>query len=191
MADKKQRCPWVPLDKPFYVKYHDEEWGRAVHDDRKHFEMLILEGAQAGLSWETVLNKRENYRKAFAQFDPKKVARFTAKDVARLMKNEGIIRNKLKIQSTITNAKAFLEVQKEFGTFDKYIWQFVGNKPLRKNKLRQKKDYPARSEESDTLSQDLKKRGFKFVGTTIIYAHMQAIGMVDDHSVNCFRYKGG
>lgn len=190
MAAPKTRCPWVPLDKDFYVKYHDEEWGHAVHDDRTHFEMLILEGAQAGLSWETVLRKRESYRKAFAQFDPRKVARFTAKDVAKLMKNEGIIRNKLKIQSAITNAQAFLEVQKEFGSFDKYIWGFVGNIPLRKNKLKVKKDYPARSEESDTLSKDLKKRGFKFVGTTIIYAHMQAIGMVDDHSVNCFRYKG-
>jgi DNA-3-methyladenine glycosylase I len=182
----KTRCPWVNPKNALYVKYHDQEWGRAVHDDRKHFEMLTLEGAQAGLSWETVLKKRENYRKAFAGFDPRKVAGFAKSKVTVLMKDEGIIRNRLKIESTIGNAKAFLAVQKEFGSFDKYVWSFVGGKQL-KNKRRSLKDYPTHSPESDALSKDLKKRGFRFVGSTIMYAYMQAIGMVDDHSLNCFR----
>ncbi len=182
----KTRCFWVPVDNPLYVEYHDKEWGRPVHDDRVHFEFLILEGAQAGLSWLTVLRKRENYRKAFKGFDAKKVARFTKSDVAKMMKNEGLVRNRLKLEGAVINARRFLEVQKEFGTFDKYIWSFVGGKTIRRFP-RGKKDFQATSPESDALSKDLKKRGFKFVGSTIIYAHMQAIGMVDDHTVDCFR----
>ena len=183
----KTRCPWVNPDNKLYVDYHDREWGRPSHDDRHLFEMLILEGAQAGLSWETILKKRENYRQAFAQFDAKKVARFTPAKVKKLMLDEGIVRNRLKIESTITNAQAFLEVQKEFGSFDKYLWSFVGGKPL-VNSPRTRKDYLTRSLESDALSKDLKKRGFRFVGTTIIYAFMQAVGMVNDHSRQCFRH---
>lgn len=186
---EKQRCPWVKLTNPLYVEYHDKEWGRPVHDDTKHFEMLTLESAQAGLSWETVLNKREAYRKAFAEFDPRKVARFNEKKIEQLLKNPGIIRNRLKIKAAITNAQAFLKVQEEFGSFDKYIWKFVNNKTIR-NSPRTIKDYKPRSKESDALSEDLRKRGFKFVGSTIIYAHMQAIGMIDDHSINCFRHRG-
>lgn len=181
----KKRCPWVSLDRPLYVEYHDKEWERPVHEDRKHFEMLILEGAQAGLSWYTVLSKRENYRKAFAAFDPQKVARFTPKKVAALLKNEGLIRNRLKIHSTVTNAKEFLKVQKEFGSFDKYIWSFVGGKTIvRRN--RGLKDFRATSPESDALSKDFKKRGFKFVGSTVMYAHMQAAGLYNDHTMDCF-----
>lgn len=183
----KQRCQWAGND-PLYQKYHDEEWGKPVHDDRKLFEMLILEGAQAGLSWITILRKRENYRKAFDNFDAKKIAKFDAKKVKKLLQNEGIIRNKLKINSTIQNAKLFLEVQKEFGSFDKYIWQFVNGKPI-KNKWESIKEIPAKTKESDAMSKDLKKRGFKFVGSTICYAFMQAVGMVNDHTVDCFRYK--
>ncbi len=183
----KIRCPWVHgLEESHYmVKYHDREWGRPIHDDQKHFEMLILEGAQAGLSWDTILRRREGYRKAFANFDPKKVARYDAKKEASLMKNEGIIRNRLKIKAAITNARAFLEVQKEFGSFDRYIWSFVGGKTVH-HTIRSKKDYQATSPESDALSKDLKKRGFKFVGSTIIYAHLQAAGLINDHSVDCF-----
>ena len=168
--------------------YHDKEWGVPVHDDRKHFEFLILEGAQAGLSWDTILKRREGYRKAFAGFDPKKVAKFGEKDVERLLADPGIIRNRLKVASTIANAKAFLEVQKEFGSFDKYVWQFVGGKP-KQNKWKTMRDLPAKTKESEALSKDLIKRGFRFVGPTIVYAHMQACGMVNDHMVSCFRWK--
>jgi DNA-3-methyladenine glycosylase I len=181
------RCPWVDLDKPDYVAYHDEEWGVPVHDDRLLFEFLTLEAAQAGLSWYTVLRKRENYRKAFAGFDPAKVARFGAAEVEKLLANEGIIRNRAKILAAIENAKRFLEVRKEFGSFDAYIWGFAGGKPI-VNKLRDRKDYKPTSAVSDALSKDLKKRGFKFVGSTIVYAHMQATGMVNDHIVSCFRH---
>ena len=183
----KKRCDWSGTNE-LYVKYHDEEWGLPVHDDRIHFEMLILEGAQAGLSWITVLRKRENYKKAFDNFDVNKVARYTEKKIEKLLQNPGIIRNRLKVRSTVTNAQAFINVQKEFGSFDKYIWQFVNNKPII-NKWKKMSDLPATSKESDALSKDLKKRGFKFVGSTIMYAHMQAIGMVNDHTTNCFRYK--
>lgn len=178
-----KRC-WATT--PAGIKYHDEEWGVPVHDDRVHFEFLTLEGAQAGLSWETILQKRENYRKAFAGFDPKKVVRFDRRKVAALMKNEGIVRNRLKIESTITNAKAFLAVQKEFGSFDAYVWRFVGGKP-KVNSRRSLKDIPARTPESDALSKDLLKRGFRFVGSTIVYAYMQAVGLVDDHLNSCDR----
>jgi DNA-3-methyladenine glycosylase I len=184
----KQRCHWVPQDNDLYIEYHDKEWGVPVHDDKTHFEFLILEGAQAGLSWITVLKKRENYRKAFANFDARKVAKFTKKDVTKMMKNEGLIRNKAKLEGAITNAKLFLDVQKEFGNFDKYIWSFVGGKTIKRHP-RTPKDYQATSPESDALSKDLKKRGFKFVGSTIIYAHMQATGLIDDHLATCFRAK--
>lgn len=183
----KTRCEWCGTD-PLYVKYHDEEWGVPVHDDKKHFEMIILDGAQAGLSWLTVLRKRENYRKAFSDFDPAKVARYTEKKIEKLLNNPGIIRNKLKINSAITNARAFLKVQEEFGSFDKYIWQFVNYKPII-NKWKSIDELPATSKESDAMSKDMKKRGFKFVGSTICYAYMQAAGMVNDHIVSCFRYK--
>jgi len=183
----KQRCSW-PNKNPLMVKYHDEEWGVPLHDDQKIFEFLTLEGAQAGLSWETVLNKRENYRKAFHNFNVKKIAKYTEKDVKRLLKNKGIIRNQLKIRSTMLNAKKFLEVQKEFGSFDKYIWQFTKYKVI-KNKIRTMSDYKTTTPESDAMSKDLKARGFKFVGSTICYAHMQATGMVNDHTVDCFRYR--
>ncbi len=185
MDKQKIRCHWPGTD-PLYIQYHDEEWGVPVYDDRAIFEFLTLESAQAGLSWITVLRKRENYRKAFAGFNPKKVSRFTEKDVQQLLKNAGIIRNQLKIRAAINNAQKFLEVQKEFGTFSKYIWSFVNGKPI-KNKWKNKK-IPATSKESDALSLDLKARGFKFVGSTIIYAHMQATGMVNDHVRTCFRY---
>lgn len=182
------RCPWADISKPDYVAYHDEEWGVPVHDDRKHFEFLLLEGAQAGLSWYTILRRREGYRKAFAGFDPAMVARFTPKRIEKLMLDASIIRNRLKIESAVSNARCFLSVQKEFGSFDTYIWSFVKGKPI-VNRLRTLADYPATSRESDALSRDLKRRGFRFVGSTIIYAHMQAIGMVNDHSLNCFRRK--
>jgi DNA-3-methyladenine glycosylase I len=182
----KTRCEWCGSD-PLYVRYHDEEWGVPVHDDRKHFEFLILEGAQAGLSWSTILKKRENYREAFAQFDPAAVARFGKRDVARLMKNAGIVRNRLKIEGAIKNARAFLAVQEEFGSFDAYVWPFVRGAPIQ-NRRATLRDVPATSPESDALSKDLKRRGFTFVGSTIIYAHMQAVGMVNDHVVNCFRH---
>lgn len=184
MKKEKIRCAWAA--DPLNAAYHDKEWGTPVHDDRLLFEFIILEGAQAGLSWLTVLKKRENYRKAFANFDPKKVAKFDKAKEAALLKNEGIIRNRLKVSSTITNAKAFLEVQKEFGTFDRYIWQFVGGKPIR-NRREGMKSIPTRTPESDAMSKDLKKRGFRFVGTTICYAFMQACGLVDDHLVTCYK----
>lgn len=179
-----KRCDWAKTS--LSIDYHDKEWGVPLHDDTRLFEFLILEGAQAGLSWETILNKRENYRKAFAEFDPAKVAKFNDKKVATLMQNAGIIRNRLKIDSAITNAKAFLRVQREFGSFDKYVWSFVNGKPIIR-----KRGQPvlARTEMSDALSKDLIKRGFKFVGSTICYAFMQAVGMVNDHNLDCFRYK--
>lgn len=186
-ADGKARCRWAPPDDALYTAYHDREWGVPLHDDRLLFEFLILEGAQAGLSWSTILHKRQNYRKAFARFDAKKVAKFTKKDVARLMQDAGIVRNRLKIESAISNAKAFLDVKQEFGSFDAYIWSFVGGKPLL-NRWRTGAHVPARTEVSDKMSKDLKKRGFRFVGSTICYAYMQATGMVNDHSVNCFRH---
>ena len=179
----KVRCHWA--QKPAMVEYHDKEWGRPVHDDRVLFEFLILEGAQAGLSWETILNKRENYRKAFDHFDARKIARYDKIKVRELLRDAGIVRNRLKIASTITNAQIFLQVQKEFGSFDRYIWQFVGGKP-RKNDWSGSQGLPARTAESDAMSKDLKKRGFRFVGTTICYAFMQATGMVNDHARDCF-----
>jgi DNA-3-methyladenine glycosylase I len=182
------RCFWVPRDKPYYVEYHDEEWGVPVHDDRLHFEMLILEGAQAGLSWDTVLRKRENYRKAFAGFDAKKVARFPDEKLEKLLLDPGIVRNRLKVFGAVKSARAFLEVQKEFGTFDAYVWRFVGGRPL-DGKRKGRGDVPAKTAESDALSKDLAKRGFTFVGSTIIYAYMQAVGLVNDHTVDCFRYR--
>ena len=181
------RCPWAG-DDPLYVAYHDEEWGVPVHDDRKLFEFLVLEGAQAGLSWITILRKREAYRRAFAGFDPAKVARFGPRDVERLLADEGIVRNRLKIASAIRNAKAFLEVRDEHGSFDAYQWSFVGGVP-KQNARKSMKDVPPTTPESDALSKDLKRRGFNFVGSTIIYAHMQAIGMVNDHLVTCPRHR--
>ena len=183
----KSRCEWGTVSQ-LYIDYHDNEWGVPVHDDRMLFEFLVLEGAQAGLSWETVLKKRENYRKAFSDFDPVKVSRYGDKKIEALMGNKGIIRNRLKIASAVNNAKRFLEVQKEFGTFDAYIWQFVNGKPIT-NRFKSMQEIPATTKESDAMSKDLKKRGFKFVGPTICYAHMQATGMVNDHVVGCFRYK--
>ena len=184
----KNRCQWCANTFEEYVKYHDEEWGVPVHDDRTHFEFLVLESAQAGLSWATILKKREGYRKAFANFDPEIVAEYEQGMVEDLLQDSSIIRNRLKIEATINNAKRFLEIQKEFGTFDKYIWQFVNGKPII-NHWKEMKDVPVTTKESDTLSKDLKKRGFKFVGSTTIYAHMQAIGLVNDHTIDCFRYK--
>ena len=185
MEDTLRRCPWCGTD-PLYVAYHDEEWGVPVHDDRRLFEFLILEGAQAGLSWETILRKRESYRRAFAGFDPKKVARFDGRRRQALMRDEGIVRNRLKIDSAVTNAAAFLAVQKDFGSFDVYVWRFVGGAPV-VGSLRSMADAPSRTEVSDALSRDLKKRGFRFVGSTICYAFMQAVGMVNDHLVGCPR----
>jgi len=184
----RKRCSWAPEENEIYRVYHDEEWGVPVYDDQTIFEFLVLESAQAGLSWITILRKRENYRKAFVGFDPKKIAKFTAKDVKRLLNDAGIVRNRLKIESTINNAKRFLEVQKEFGNFSKYIWGFVGGKP-QKNKWKTLKQVPAKTAVAEVLSKDLKKRGFKFLGPTVIYAHMQATGMVNDHTVDCFRYR--
>ncbi len=181
------RCAWS-LGSELYKAYHDHEWGVPVHDDRTLFEFIVLEGAQAGLSWSTVLNKRENYRKAFDGFDPKKVARYTPKRVEKLLQNAGIIRNRMKIESAIGNARAFLAVQEEFGSFDAYIWGFVNGKPVQ-NRWKSIKQVPPRTPLSDRISLDLKKRGFRFVGSTIVYAHMQATGMVNDHLVDCFRYK--
>ena len=184
-ARNQNRCAWART--PLGIAYHDREWGVPVHDDRLLFEFLILEGAQAGLSWETILNKREAYRSAFAGFDPALVARFTAKQVERLLKEPGIVRNRLKINSAVSNAKAFLAVQDEFGSFDTYVWQFVGGSP-RVNRRRSHRQIPPTTAESDALSRDLLKRGFKFVGSTICYAFMQAVGMVNDHTIECFRY---
>ncbi len=188
MAKSKKRCPWVNPANQLYVEYHDKEWGRPVHDDHVLFEFLILEGAQAGLSWETVLKKRENYRRHFAGFDPRKVAKFNAAQLRKILKDPGVIRHEGKILSAKSNALAFLAVQKEFGSFDKYVWGFVGGKPLRRE-TRGLKTFISRSEISDALSKDLKKRGFKYVGSTIMYAYMQAVGMTNDHSVDCFRSK--
>jgi DNA-3-methyladenine glycosylase I len=185
---ERRRCPWAYGASPLYVPYHDEEWGVPVHDDRRQFEFLTLESAQAGLSWATVLNKREGYRRAFAGFDPEKVARFGRREIAALLKDSGIVRNRLKIEAAVNNARRFLEVQAEFGTFSRYIWGFVGGKP-KVNRWTRLSQLPASSEESDALSADLKRRGFKFVGTTIIYAHMQATGLVNDHLVSCFRHR--
>jgi DNA-3-methyladenine glycosylase I len=180
------RCPW-PANDPLYIKYHDKEWGVPVHNDRKLFEFLLLEGFQAGLSWRTILVKRPNFRKAFDNFDFNIVAKYDKRKINSLMKDAGIIRNQLKINSAVSNAKAFIAVRKEFGTFNKYIWGFVNGKPI-KNKFKSIKEVPARTELSDLISKDLKKRGFNFVGSTIVYAHMQATGMVNDHFVDCFRY---
>ena len=183
----RQRCAWC-AGNALQTAYHDREWGVPVHDDRRLFEFLILEGAQAGLSWDTILKKREDYRRAFAGFDPRKVARFDGKRRAALMRNPGIVRNRLKIESAVTNAQAFLAVQHEFGSFDRYIWRFVGGRPIR-NRWRWQKQTPASTPESDAISKDLKRRGFRFVGSTICYAFMQATGMVNDHLVACFRYR--
>ena len=183
----KHRCEWCG-DDPLYVEYHDQEWGVPVHDDRKLFEMLILEGAQAGLNWLTILRKRENYRKAFDNFDAKKIAKYDKAKVAKLLADSGIVRNRLKIAATIQNARAFLEAQKEFGSFDRYLWQLVGGKP-KINQWKNLKELPPKTAESDAMSKDLKKRGFSFVGSTICYAFMQAVGMVNDHVVRCFRYR--
>jgi len=184
------RCAWAG-SKPHMISYHDREWGRPVHQDRLLFEMLILEGAQAGLTWDTILRKRTGYRKAFERFDPRKVARFTAERKRRLIEDPSIIRNRLKIDAAVTNAQAFLAVQKEFGSFDRYVWRFVGGKP-KMNRWRKLSEVPATSPESDALAKDLKKRGFRFVGSTIVYAFMQAVGMVNDHTVGCmFRKKPG
>lgn len=180
------RCSWSEGNE-LYIEYHDKEWGTPVHDDRKHFEFLALESFQAGLSWLTILKKRENFRKAFDGFDPKKVAKYDKKKTERLLKESGIIRNRMKIEATINNAKRFLEVQKEFGSFDDYIWGFTKGKP-KKNSWKKMSQIPATSKLSDEISKDLKDRGFKFVGSTIIYAHLQAIGIVNDHVVSCFRY---
>ena len=188
MPKPVKRCKWAEGVSLEYIEYHDREWGVPVYDDRTQFEFLILEGAQAGLSWATILNKREGYRKAFADFDPEKVARFTPRRIEKLLENPAIVRNRLKVQSAVTNAKAFLAVQKEYGSFCDYVWGFVGGKPIQ-NRYRKDSDIPATSTESDALSKDLKQRGFKFVGSTIVYAHMQATGMVNDHVTSCFRCK--
>ena len=188
MSKAITRCKWAEGVSLEYIRYHDEEWGVPVHDDRTQFEFLILEGAQAGLSWSTILNKREGYRKLFVDFDPEKVARFTKKRVEKMLLDPAIVRNRLKVESAVTNAKAFLKVQEEFGTFSDYMWGFVDGKPIQ-GKWKKDGDVPATSPESDALSKDLKKRGFRFVGSTIIYAHMQATGMVNDHVTRCFRHK--
>ena len=184
----KKRCGWVGESNPLMLEYHDREWGVPVHDDVKHFEFLVLEGAQAGLSWSIVLNKREGYRRAFSEFDPNKVARYTEKRVQKLLLDPGIIRNRQKIEAAVRNARAFLAIQDEFGSFDVYAWRFVGGQP-KVNRWKVMKQIPATSSESDAFSKDLKSRGFTFVGSTVIYAHMQAVGMVNDHLVDCFRYR--
>lgn len=183
-----ERCHWAAAGGPQYIAYHDKEWGVPQHDDRVLFEFLVLEGAQAGLSWSTILNKRDNYRKAFAGFDPRKVARFDKARIERLLQDPGIVRNRLKVESAIGNARAFLDVQEEFGSFDAFIWEFVGGNPLQ-NDWKTHKRVPASTPESDAMSKELKKRGFRFVGSTILYAFMQATGMVNDHTVSCFRWK--
>jgi len=184
---EKQRCPWVN-DNTLMIEYHDNEWGKPLHDDQKLFEFLILDAFQAGLSWNTIINKRENFKKTFDNFNAEKISKYSEKDYNRLMQDAGIIRNKLKIESAIINAQKFLEVQKEFGSFNKYIWQFTNHKAIN-NKVKTIKDYQSKTKESDAMSKDLKEKGFKFVGSTICYAFMQASGMVNDHAVNCFRYK--
>lgn len=186
MANEPCRCPWLDLSKPDYVRYHDEEWGVPVHDDHKMFEFLILESAQAGLSWYTILKRREGYRHAFANFNVQAVAKFSQEDVERLMQNEAIIRNRAKINAAINNAKVFITIQQEFGSFCDYLWAYVNHKPIINN-LKSLKDYPATTELSDLISKDLKKRGMKFFGSTICYAHLQACGIVNDHSEGCFR----
>ena len=183
---RKIRCEWIP-DNPLYRKYHDKEWGVPVHDDRKLFEFLILEGMQAGLSWSTILNKRENFRAAFDNFEARKIAEYDDKKIEELISNKGIIRNRRKIEAAIKNARAFLDITKEFGSFDSYIWQFVGGEP-KKNSWKSVKDIPAKTSESEAMSKDLSRRGFKFIGPTICYAFMQAVGVVNDHTVDCFRY---
>ena len=183
-----KRCTWAENSFPQYVEYHDKEWGKPVHDDRTLFEFLILEGAQAGLSWATILKKREGYRNAFAEFDVQKVAEFTEKEIQALIQNEQIVRNKLKIRSAVTNGQNFIKVQEEFGSFDQYVWSFVGGQSII-NKWKSNPEVPVTTPESDALSKDLKKRGFKFVGSTIMYAFMQAIGMVNDHTTDCFCYQ--
>ena len=185
-VDAKRRCPWC-LGSDLYRRYHDEEWGVPLHDDRRLFEFLILEGAQAGLSWSTILVKRENYRRAFARFDPRKVARFGPREATRLMGDAGIVRNRLKIEATISNARAFLAVKREFGTFGAYLWGFVDGRPMQ-NRRSSMKDVPDHTNLSDAISKDLKRRGFRFVGSTIVYAFMQAVGMINDHLVNCYRH---
>ena len=184
----QKRCSWVGPKNPLMIEYHDREWGVPVHNDRKHFEFLVLEAAQAGLSWTIVLNKREGYRRAFDGFDPQKVARFTARRIEKLTLDAGIIRNRMKIEAAVRNAGAFLEVQEEFGSFDSYCWRFVDGRP-KPNRWKTMGQIPATSPESDAFSKDLKHRGFSFVGSTVIYAHMQAVGMVNDHLVDCFRYR--
>lgn len=183
---QKQRCSW-PNDNPLMIEYHDKEWGVPVHNDIRLFEFLILEGAQAGLTWEIILRKRESYRKAFSDFDPTKISHYTEVDEERLLADPGIVRNRLKVRATIINADKFLEVQKEYGSFDKYIWKFVGGKSIM-NEFRYLSEIPPKTKESDAMSKDLKRRGFKFVGSTICYAFMQAVGMVNDHTTDCFRY---
>jgi DNA-3-methyladenine glycosylase I len=185
---RAKRCTWVGINNPLMLEYHDREWGVPVHDDRKHFEFLLLEAAQAGLSWAIVLNKREGYRRAFSQFDPEKVARYTEKRIEKLTSDPAIVRNRMKIAAAVRNARAFLAVREEFGSFNAYCWRFVDGKP-RLNRWKTTKQIPATSPESDAFSKDLKRRGFNFVGSTIIYAHMQAVGMVNDHLVDCFRYR--
>jgi DNA-3-methyladenine glycosylase I len=185
---EQKRCSWVNVDNALLLEYHDREWGVPNHDDRKHFEFLVLEAAQAGLNWSIVLNKREGYRKAFSQFDPEKVARYTKAKIDKLVADPAIIRNRLKIESAVKNARALLAVREEFGSFDKYSWQFVNGKP-RQNRWKSQRQIPATTPESDAFSRDLKQRGFSFVGPTVIYAHMQAVGMVNDHLVDCFRYR--
>lgn len=182
-----QRCPWCLVD-PIYIKYHDEEWGVPVHDDRKHFEFLILESFQAGLSWITILKKRENFRRAYSDFDPHMVSQYDEEKIIELLKNEGIVRNRKKIEASIHNAKKFIEIQKQFGSFDEYIWRFVNYKPII-NSWEKIEDIPSRTELSDVISEDLKRRGFAFIGSTIVYSYMQAVGLVNDHLVSCFRYK--
>ncbi|HEV8446579.1 MAG TPA: DNA-3-methyladenine glycosylase I [Gemmatimonadaceae bacterium] len=188
MTTEPKRCSWVNPDDELMREYHDREWGVPVHDDRTHFEFLVLEGAQAGLSWSTILKKRSGYRRAFSDFDPERVARYTAARIAKLLADPGIVRNRSKIASAVKNAKAFLAIQKEFGTFDAYCWRFVDGRPL-DNRRTSMRGVPAKTAESDAFSGDLKRRGFSFVGTTIIYAHMQAVGMVNDHLTDCFRYR--
>ncbi|HUP24542.1 MAG TPA: DNA-3-methyladenine glycosylase I [Thermoanaerobaculia bacterium] len=187
VADGQTRCDWALQGDAGYVAYHDHEWGVPVHDDRRHFEFLILEGAQAGLSWATILRKRDGYRRAFAGFDPVKVARFTERKIEKLLLDPSIVRNRAKVRSAVGNARAFLAIKEELGSFDDYIWSFVGGRPIQ-NRWRRTNQVPATTKESDALSRDLKRRGFQFVGSTVIYAHMQATGMVNDHLMGCFRY---
>ena len=188
MQRQTTRCTWVSIDNPLMLAYHDTEWGVPIHDDRRHFEFLVLEAAQAGLSWAIVLNKREGYRRAFSDFDPEKVARYTGKRIHKLIADPSIIRNRMKIESAVRNARAFLEIQREFGSFDGYCWRFVDGRP-KLNRWTRTSKIPSTSQESDAFSKDLKRRGFSFVGSTVIYAHMQAVGMINDHLVDCFRYQ--